>query len=98
MIFWIDKHGQEYYKSEIDNDYLLNIAKGLTRGVGHTDFCLENNVISNIYEECVNRGLLTAEAAHKMEGDAVDAFQRKRDLEFEILANQDEGVFASGDR
>ena len=88
MIFWIDKNLKQYYKKEVDDNYLMNIAKALTRGVGDTSFVLSGNVISNIYEECFNRGLLTAEQAHGMEEDAYNAFERKEMDEWDRLRGE----------
>ena len=88
MIFWIDKNLKQYYKNEIDDKYLMNIAKALTRGVGNIDFCTQGDVVSNIFEECFNRGLLTAEKAHKMEEDALDAFERREICEWARLRSE----------
>ena len=64
MIFWIDKNGIEYYKSEIDDKYLLNIAKSISRGYYNFDH-IDEERIDNIFEECYNRGLMTLEEAHE---------------------------------
>ncbi len=78
MIFWKDKNGRTYWKSEIDDNYLLNIARALTRGCGDLDF-LKNADVDGIFEECCNRGLLTAEEAHKMSAQASEALSEKRE-------------------
>ena len=69
MIFWIDKNGREYYKSEIDDKYLLNIAKSVSRGYYNFDHIYEEE-IDNIFEECYNRGLMTLEEAHEKSQEA----------------------------
>lgn len=65
MIFWIDKNGKEYYKSEIDDKYLLNIAKSVSNGYYNSEYIHEEE-IDNIFEECYNRGLMSLEEAHKL--------------------------------
>lgn len=56
-IFWIDKNYQEYTVDQIDDIYLWNIAMGLKKGLGHRDF-VTAQVIFNVFDECVNRGLM----------------------------------------
>lgn len=69
MIFWIDKNGREYYKSEIDNKYLLNIAESVSKGYYNFDHIYEEE-IDNIFEECYNRGLMSLEEAHEKSQNA----------------------------
>lgn len=97
MIFWKDKNGRTYWKSEIDDGYLLNIAKALTRGCGDLDF-LRNADIDGIFEECYNRGILTVEEAHKMSKQAAQAICSREARENDLLiaqANYEEHVWGS---
>lgn len=87
MIFWKDKNGRIYWKSEIDDGYLLNIAKALTRGCGDLDFLI-NADIDGIFEECYNRGLLKAEEAHKMSKQAAQAINSRNERENALLIAQ----------
>ena len=87
MIFWKDKNGRTYWKSEIDDDYLLNIAKALTKGCGNLDF-LKSTDVDGIFEECHSRGLLAAEEAHKMSEQASQAIQARIKREYAILMEQ----------
>ena len=80
MIFWIDKNYRRYWKSEVDNRYLINIANALTKGTGHIDFCTAER-IDNIFEECYLRGLMTADEAHEKCMKAIDAMTKKREEE-----------------
>ena len=69
MIFWIDKNGREYYKSEIDDKYLLNIVKSVLNGYYNSERIHEEE-IDNIFEECYNRGLMSLEEAHENSQEA----------------------------
>lgn len=84
MIFWIDKDNRKHWKSEINDQYLMNIANGLMKGIGHTDFCTAER-IDNIFEECYLRGLMTSDEAHEKCMKAIDAMIEKREREAMIL-------------
>lgn len=78
MIFWIDKDNRKYWKSDVNNEYLMNIANALTKGIGHADFCTAER-IDNIFEECYLRGLMTSDEAHEKCMKAIDAMTEKRE-------------------
>ena len=78
MIFWIDKNQRRYWKSEVDNQYLMNIANALTKGIGNPDFCTSER-IDNIFEECYLRGLMTSDEAHEKCMKAIDSMTEKRE-------------------
>lgn len=81
MIFWIDKSNKKYFKKEIDDAYLMNIAKALTKGIGNSYF-VNNRVIQEVMEECFNRGLLTSEEAFDMIEKAKYAFEQRNSYEY----------------
>ena len=81
MIFWIDKSNKKYFKKEINDTYLMNIAKALTRGNVYSYF-VNDRVIQEVMEECFNRGLLTSEEAFDMIEKARYAFEQRNFYEY----------------
>lgn len=65
QIVWIDRNRYEYSIDEIDNQYLMNIAKFLLKGGGYIydtpDMITSINII---YNECINRGLISRDEAN----------------------------------
>lgn len=55
-IFWIDKERKKYYAKDVTNRHLLNIIKYIAKGGGYLSF-LSYNVINDIYDEAIMRGL-----------------------------------------
>ena len=99
MTFWIDKNHKRYFRKEIDNKYLMNIAKALTRGVGDSNF-VNQRVIEDIFEECFNRGLITSEDAFDMIEKAENAFEIREIAQWERLRGEiefEEHAYGSDD-
>ena len=88
MVFWVDRNGRKYWKAEIDNRYLSNIANALLRGVGDPDF-LSDQHIEEIYEECFNRGILSSEESHEQCEEAKNAMERKKEFLDQYLEEKD---------
>lgn len=99
MIFWIDKNYKRYFKKEIDDNYLMNIAKALTRGVGDSNF-VNSEIIQDVMEECFNRGLITSKEAMDMIDKAENAFERREICQWERLLGEiefEEHAYGSDD-
>ena len=78
MIFWIDKNKRRYWKSEVSDQYLINIANALVKGIGHIGFCTAER-IDNIFEECYLRGLMTSDEAHEKCAKAINVMSEKNE-------------------
>lgn len=79
MVFWVDRNGRKYWKTEIDDRYLANIAKAMLRGIGDPNF-LSDQHIEEIYEECFNRGILASEESHEQCEKAKTAMVEKKEF------------------
>lgn len=55
-IFWIDKYDKKYKSSDVSDRHLLNIINYITKGGGYL-FFLNHQVIDDIYDEAIIRGL-----------------------------------------
>ena len=63
MVFWKTKE-REYWKSEVSDEYLMNIARFLERA-SYLPHWVTEEMVDGVFEECFVRGLLDADTAHR---------------------------------